>query len=138
MNPGDRGSSTPLTLLLGVSMVVLPVLVLVLTLPTWEQRAVDAEDAARNAARVLAVASTWGEGVAAANEAVALDAGNDGLPPTDLATTYSGSLGPGGEVTATVTVTVPVGYVPGLGAVGTAHFTASSTEHVDTYRGSPT
>jgi hypothetical protein len=138
MKPAERGSSTPLTLLLGVSMIVVPVMVLILTLPTWEQRAVDAEDAARDAARVLALASSWGEGVAAANEAVARDAANDGLAPGDLTVTCSGFLGPGGEVTATVTVAVPVGAVPGLGAVGTEHFSAASTEHVDSYRGSPT
>ena len=44
-------SATALTLMLGVGFLVLPVMVLVLTLPTWEQRVVDAQDAARSAAR---------------------------------------------------------------------------------------
>ena len=98
-------------------MVVFPVMILVLTLPAWEQRAVDAEDAAR----------------AAADNAIDELAYNDGLAPSDVRVTYSGDLAPGGSVTASVTVVIPAGEVPGLGSVGRLHYTASSTEHVDTY-----
>ena len=84
------------------------------------------------------VADNWGDGVAAANRVVSQVAGNDGLAPVDVNARYSGSLGPGDDVTAWVTLAVPVGNVPGLGFVGTVHYTASSTEHVDSYRGSPT
>ena len=132
----ERGSATALTLMLGVGLIVLPVVVLVLSLPAWEQRAVDAQDAARSAARALATAGSWPAGVAAANLA-AQDAlqGRD-LTPADLSLQYSGSLVADGSVTVSVTVRVPVGEVPGLGAVGTLHYTASSTEHVDSYRSS--
>jgi hypothetical protein len=124
--------------MLGVGLIVLPVMVLVLTLPTWEQRTVDAQDAARTAARALVVAGNWGDGVAAADQVVAQVADGDGLPAGDISVQCSGSLEPGGSVTATVTVVVPAGRVPGLGFVGTLHYSATSTEHVDTYRGSPT
>ena len=134
----EVGSSAPLTLMLGVAFIVLPVTVLVLMLPTWEQRAVDAQDAARTAARALVTADTWDDGVAAAEEAVSQLAAGDGLAPGDVSVGLSGSLGPGGSVTAAVTVLVPVGDVPGLGVVGTLHYTASSTEHVDSYRESAT
>jgi hypothetical protein len=119
--------------MLGIAFVVLPVMVLVLVLPTWEQRAVDAQDAARNAARSLVEAVNWGAGVAAASQTILAAAEADGLPPDDISVSCSGSLSPGSAVTVSVTVAVPVGDVPGLGAVGTLHYTASSTEHVDSY-----
>ena len=125
-----------MTLMLGVGLVVLPVMVLVLTVPTWEQRAVDARDAARNAARSLVTADNWDDGVAAADQAVGDIVGDDGLVAADVSVRLSGSLGPGEAVTASVTVLVPAGDVPGLGFVGAVHYTASSTQDVDAYRGS--
>ena len=133
----ETGSSTAIALLLGLAFVVLPVLVLVLTLPAWEQRVVDADDAARVAARVLAAAPGWTVGVSSAEEAVAEIVEGDDLSGRDLSTAFSGALEPGGEVTASVTVTVPVGDVPGLGFVGSLQYTATSTAHVDSYEGSP-
>ncbi|HTT88166.1 MAG TPA: hypothetical protein VMF65_01340 [Acidimicrobiales bacterium] len=127
-----------MTLLLGTTFIVLPVMILVLTLPAWEQRVVDAQDAARNAARALVTADDWDDGVSAANEAVAQMETGDGLPPADLTVTYSGSLDPGGTVKAAVTVVIPAGNLPGLGFVGQLHYTASSTAHVDSYRDSST
>jgi hypothetical protein len=134
----QRGSAIPLTLLLGTTFIVLPVMILVLTLPTWEQRAVDAQDAARTAARALVTADNWDDGVSAANGVIAQLITGDGLPPADLSVEYSGSLDPGGTVTAAVTVVIPAGNLPGLGFVGQLHYTASSTEHVDSYRDSST
>jgi hypothetical protein len=136
--PDQSGSATPLTLLLGTTFIVLPVMILVLTLPAWEQRVVDAQDAARSAARALVTADNWGDGVSAANQAVAQLVSGDGLPSDDLSVTYSGSLYPGGTVTAAVTVVIPAGNLPGLGFVGELHYTASSTAHVDSYRDSST
>jgi hypothetical protein len=119
--------------MLGVGLIVLPVMVLVLTLPTWEQRTVDALDAARTAARAVATASTWDAGVSAGNQAVEEVLAGDGLPASDVSVSYAGSLDPGASVTARVTVAIPVGNLPGLGFVGTLHYTASSTEHVDSF-----
>lgn len=127
---------TPLTLMLGVGFIVLPVLVLVLTLPAWEQRTVDAQDAARNAARALVTQGDWAQGVSAAEQAVDEAVASAGLATGDVSVVLSGSLDPGGSVTASVTVLVWAGNVPGLGHVGPLHYTASSTQHVDTYRGS--
>jgi hypothetical protein len=122
--------------MLGLGLIVIPVLVLVLTLPAWEQRTVDAQDAARNAARALVVADDWGDGVAAADQAVYETVSSDGLVAADVSLSLSGSLKPGSTVTASVTVLVPAGNVPGLGFIGTLHYTASSTQHVDAYRDS--
>jgi hypothetical protein len=132
----EQGTATPLSLVLGLGLIVMPVLVLVLTLPTWEQRTVDAQDAARDAARALVMADDWGDGVAAADQAVYEIVSSDGLVPGDVSLRLAGSLAPGATVTASVTVLVPAGNFPGLGFIGTLHYTASSTEHVDASRDS--
>ena len=130
----DETGFAPLTMMLGLGLLVIPVLLIVLTLPTWEERSVDARDAAANAARALATAGTWTTGVAAADQTVAEAVTNDGIAPTQIVTSYRGALTPGATVTATVTVTIPAGMVPGIGAFGALHYTASSTQHVDSYR----
>jgi hypothetical protein len=122
---------------LGLGLLVLPVLLLVLTLPTWEERTVDARDMAANAARTLATATDWSSGVAAAEQTLAEMAANDGLPGGQVSVAYRGTLSPGATVTAAVTVTIPAGTIPGLGQVGSLHYTASSTQHVDSYKSQP-
>jgi hypothetical protein len=130
----DEAGSASLTLPLGLTFIVIPVLILVLTLPTWLERTVDARDAAAQAARTLVTADTWTAGVTAAEQTVATETANDGLSRADLTASYTGTLTPGGSVTATVTVTIPAGAIPGIGAFGTEHYTASSTQLVDDYR----
>jgi len=129
----ERGAASALTLMLGVGLIVLPVMVLVLTLPAWEQRAVDAQDVARTAARALAVSSNWQQGEVSANQAIAEIEAGDGLPPSDVSVSYAGSLDPGSAITVSVSVAIPAGNLPGLGFVGTLHYSATSTEHVDSY-----
>ena len=133
----DHGAATPLTLMLGVAFVLLPVMVLVLSIPAWEQRAVDAQDAARAAARALATATNWQDGEGSADQAVEEVVGSDGLPADQVQVGYDGSLVPGGTVTASVTVVVPAGQVRGLGWIAQLHYTARSTQHVDSYEDSP-
>jgi hypothetical protein len=130
----DETGFAPLTMMLGVTLVVIPVLLLVLTIPTWLERSVDARDAAANAARALATANTWAAGTAAANQTVTELITGDGLNPSDVEVTYGGSLNPGATVTATVTVEIPAGVIPGLGHYGTVHYRATSTQHIDTFR----
>ena len=59
---------------------------------------------------------------------------NDGLPASEVNVAYTGALAPGATVTAVVTVTIPAGMIPGIGSFGTFHYTARSTQHVDTFR----
>jgi hypothetical protein len=132
----DAGVATPLTLLLGMALVVLPVMVLVLSVPYWEQRAVDAQDAARAAVRALASATSSESGELYANQVVATVMEGDGLPAGEFEASYSGDLVPGGVVKATVSVEVPVGVFPGLGAMGDLRYSASSEAHIDSYEGS--
>jgi len=119
---------------LGLGLVVIPVLLLVLTLPTWEERTVDARDAAANAARVLAAAASWPAGMSAADQTVAEMTANDGVPPSEVNVAYTGGVAPGATVTAVVTVTIPAGLIPGIGSFGAFHYSAQSTQHVDTFR----
>ena len=130
----DEAGFAPLTMMLGLGLLVIPVLLLVLTLPTWEQRTVDARDIAAQAARALVTADTWTAGLSAADQTVTEETANDGLNPTDVTASYNGTLTPGATVTATITVIIPAGAIPGIGHFGTLHYTASSTQHVDTYR----
>jgi hypothetical protein len=131
---GDESGFAPLTMVLGVGLVIVPVLLLVLTIPTWLERSVDARDAAANAARTLATANNWQAGTLAANQTVSQLITNDGLNPNLVSVTYAGDLNPGDTVTARVTVTIPAGVIPGIGNYGTVHYTATSTQHVDTYK----
>jgi|GEM_PF-2159022 len=132
----DAGAATPLSLLLGMAFVVLPVMVLVLSVPTWEQRAVDAQDAARAAARALASATSVQSAESSAGAAVQAVMEADGLAASQYTASLSGELVPGATVRATVSVEVPIGELPGLGAMGDLHYTASSTAHVDSYEDS--
>jgi hypothetical protein len=129
--------AAPITMALGVGLILLPIIALVLVLPTWAERTSDARDAARNAARALATANDWDSGVDAANRTVQEIATNNGLSPSDVQTNYSGALVPGATVTATITVTIPAVRFPGLAAFGATHFTANSTQQVDLYRPLP-
>jgi len=132
----ERGDmSSPIVFPLAVSLLVFPVLILVLSFPTWCERQVDATTAARNAARVLVTAPDWNTGVTEANQVVTEIAANNGLDPSDVSASYSGSLDRGASVTASVTVVIPATVFPGF-HVTTAeiHWTASSTEQVDQYR----
>jgi hypothetical protein len=131
---GDESGFAPLTMVLGVGLVIVPVLLLVLTIPTWLERSVDARDAAANAARTLATANNWQSGTLAANQTVSQLIANDGLNPNLVSVTYAGDLNPGDTVTARVTVTIPAGVIPGIGNYGTVRYTATSTQHVDTYK----
>lgn len=126
--------SVPLTLVLSLGFVVIPAFLLVLTLPTWEARSVDARDAARNAVRALVTADSWNDGVTAANQAVDEIVANNGVDVKDVSATYRGSLTRGSIVTATVTIVIPDTVIPGIGTFGQHSYAASSSEYVDPYR----
>ena len=134
MTRGSQDGSAPLSLALGLGLLVFPVLLLVLTLPTWEARTVDARDAAAAASRALVTSDSWSDGVVAADAVVAEIASTDGVASEDLSATYTGSLTRGGAVIAEVTVTIPAGRIPGIGSFGAMHYSASSTQLVDEFR----
>lgn len=131
---GRIDGSAPLSLVLGLGLLVIPVLLLVLAIPTWEARAVDARDAAATAARVLVTADSWTDGVGAADRVVSEIAAGDGIASSQLVAEFRGSLVRGSTVTVQVTVLIPATEIPLIGAVGAVHYTATSSELVDQYR----
>ena len=122
-----------LELVLGLALLVLPVALLVLMLPTWVSRQNLARLAAQQGARAAVVSESAEQGAVAAKAAVA-GAGHD--PGKDLALTFepASSFAPGGLVTLDVTIDAPVLAIPFLGTAGSFGVTARFSERVDPYR----
>lgn len=127
---GVTAVETPLALVL----LLVPVALMVITIPAWPERQTVARAAATQAARTAVLADSWYEATAAGEEAVARTAANYGLAPGDLVVDWDGGLSRGGSVTARVTVRLPALVLPGLGSVDAWTWTASHTEAVDRYR----
>lgn len=134
--PGQAGS-IPIEFALGVGVLVLPVALLVVTLPLWVERQSAARLAAREAARTVVVADDLGRGVAAGRDAAARVAANHGIPSEDFEVSFAGSLDRGDAVTATLVARFPATAFPGLGDVAAFTWTVRHTEHVDRYRSFP-
>lgn len=130
---GDRGVASPVELSLGLLLLMATAL-LVVTLPTWIDRHAAARAAADEAARTLVLADSWDTGAANARTVVDEVAANHGLDPADLALEVTGTFERGAEVTAHVTVTMPVTTLPLVGGVGGFSRTVSHTETIDQYR----
>ncbi len=123
-------------LALGIGLLVFPVAMLVLTLPTWSERQSAARSIAREAARAAAVAGTCDP--PAARDVGAAMGENLGLGSGQVDVTLDCTPGQrlprGGEVAARVTVSMPAVEIPGIGSVGAWHWTAEHHEPVDQYR----
>jgi Flp pilus assembly protein TadG len=130
---GDRGTATPVELSLGLLLLMATAL-LVVTLPTWIDRHAAARAAADEAARSIVIADTWEAGTADARAVFDEVATNHGLDPGDLSLEVTGTFERGAEVTARVTVTMPVTTLPLVGGVGGFSRTVSHTETIDQYR----
>ncbi len=119
----------------GITLLVVPVALLVLTLPRWSERQVTARVIARETARRAARDGVCDR--AAARALGTTMAVNLGVTPRDvtveLACADGAALAPGTDVEARVTVTMPAVEVPGFGAVGGWSWTARHREPVDRY-----
>jgi hypothetical protein len=131
-----EGGYVAAELTLGIGLLVFPVALLVLSLPTWSERQTTARSIAREVSRVVAVAGVCDRGRAA--ETGDDMARNLGLAPGDvdvqLDCVPGGRLPRGGSVSASVTVAVPAVTFPGIGSVGAWSWTAHHSEPVDQYR----
>jgi hypothetical protein len=123
-------------LAIGIGLLVFPVALLVLTLPTWSERQTTARSVAREVARVVAVAGMC-------DREHALETGHEmarnlGLPPADLDIELDCAPGArlkrGDHVRASVTVGVPGVDLPGIGSIGAWSWTAHHSEPIDQYR----
>jgi hypothetical protein len=125
-----------LELVLGLALLVVPIALIVLTLPTWLARQNLARLAAQQAARTGVIAASPEQGAAAAGTVVA----GSGLEPAkDLTVTWEpgSSFARGGLVTVRVTVRSPAVVIPFLGSAGSFPLTATFSERVDQYRSGP-
>jgi hypothetical protein len=116
-----------------ISLLLLPVVVLVATLPTWAERRNAATIAAREAARVLV--DEWpyankADAIAIAREVAA----NDGVAASDLDVAIAdASPAPGGVVEVDVIVTMPAISIGGIRA-GAWRYRAVSVRRIDDFR----
>lgn len=125
---------------LGVCVIILPVTLLVLALPTWSERQAMAQRAANESAREVVLADSWSAGVGAARLAVDQVAGNYGVSLDDVRGpdfTAGEGLAPGQTVVSRVTVRMPMMVIPLVGRVGSWSWTAVHAERVDDYRSFP-
>jgi hypothetical protein len=123
-------------LALGIGLLIFPVALLVLTLPTWSERQTTARSIAREVSRVVAVAGVCDR--SAATETGHDMAQNLGLSAGDVDVQLDCASGQrlprGGSVRASVTVAVPAVTLPGIGSVGAWSWTAHHSEPIDQYR----
>lgn len=135
-----EGAYATVELVAGIALLLLPVTLLVVTLPTWAERQSLAASAAHDAALALARSSSWPAGKARAEQIVEEMARNYGLrgnEPVQLTWDPDRGGAPverGEMVTAVVRVPAPAVLIPGLGYIGRWDLTVRHSEIVDRYR----
>jgi hypothetical protein len=138
---GDRGSAVVEFVTVGL-LVLVPMLYLVLAIGRIQAGVLATEAASRAAVRAITSADTEGEGRAAARSLIGYalsDQGFDADPDavTDVLCSGDECLTPGGRVTVTVEVTVPLPglpmLLPGDAAVGVP-VSATHVGAVDEFR----
>lgn len=146
-----RDGTAAVELSAGLGLLVLPVVVLVASLPAWAAAQTAGRAAAREAARAVATAPDPTLASDLAQEAAAVVAANHGhtlvgevrLRYAERPAPRPSWLHPAAadptqtEVTATVTVRLPALSLPGLGAVGAVDWSVSHSEPLDRYRSTP-
>jgi hypothetical protein len=123
----------------GAALLVFPVALLVASLPGWFDRQSLARQAARDAARAVALDGTCRPEVASGAAAKITEGG--GLDPSEVSVELECDTGSAlerdGVVTARVTVDMPAVAVPLVGSVGAWKWTAAHREPVDPYGSRP-
>ena len=119
----------------GVAVLVVPVALLLLTLPRWSERQVTARMIGREVARRAARDGSCDQrGARALGATMARNLGLSANDLTvDLACADGAGLPAGSDVEVRVTVSMPAVELPGLGAVGAWSWTARHREPVDEY-----
>lgn len=118
----------------GVAFIIVPVTLLVLSLPLWLERQAMASRAANESARRMVLAPDWNTGLTQGRVVIEEIERNYDLPEGDLVARFTGNLARGQTVRSEVTVTMPALAIPFIGRVGTWHWKAVHVEHVDNYR----
>jgi hypothetical protein len=130
---GSDGGFVAIEWVAAIAMLLLPIAVLVATMPGWAERRHAATVAAREAARDLV--DNWPNATPESAVLVAIDVAADhGVDATDVAVRVP-SLGEvrGDDVVVEVEVTMPAIGVSGM-SVGSWHYIARATRRVDDLR----
>ena len=126
-------------LVLAVALLLVPVALLVLTLPTWSERKTTGRVIAREVARTAARNGVCD--IVRANVIADTMGRNLGMVPGDLGIELDCSPGavldPGGEVSAIVTVRMPAVVLPGIGPIGEWSWTGAHRQPIDRYASLP-
>jgi hypothetical protein len=115
-----------------IALLLLPVVLLVATLPSWAERRHAATVAAREAASA-AVLRAQVDPVSARRIATEV-AGNYGIDPGDVAVDVRAGARRGEYVTVDVRVRMPAVEVPGIASLGGWTYTATQHRRLDDYR----
>lgn len=129
---GDAGS-VAVELPVGAALLLIPVAVLLMTVPQWPERVSVARAMAREAASLYATAPSESAGRAAAQQAVADAATNCGFNPDHVAMSVAGTWCRACTITVDVTIPVPALEIPLIGTVDGFDYTATATQRIDDY-----
>lgn len=136
MTPGRRRAGegyVAVELVAAVGLLLLPVVLLVASLPEWSERRHTAIVAAREAAAVAVEGyprDMTADAALLAEEVAAIH----GLDRDEIDVRVSADLRRGGRVTATVTVDMPALNLPFVGRAGGFRWTTSQTRRIDEFR----
>lgn len=136
MNDDDGGFAI-IELAYTVAFWLIPMAILVVSLPTWVERQSLARLAAQEAAREVVLADGLAAGQADGRAIVDQLAANHDIPVGDVSVTFSGDLSRGTAVTAAVTVQIPALTLPLIPGVPAFSYTSTHRELVDQYRSFP-
>lgn len=130
-----EGGFVAAELALAIGLLLFPVAMLVLTLPSWSERQATARAIAREAGRSVAVSGRCDQ--PKADNIAGVMARNLGVDPDEVAVELDcarGRLPRGGELTVSVTVALPGVTIPGVAEVGAWSWTARHVTPIDPYR----
>ena len=136
MRRDDRGVAA-IDMFAVIIVAMIPVFVIVMSVPSWVERMSFARVAAQEAARAAVLADTWADGQAQAGDLVTEIAANYDVPAGGSSLALSGALERGATVTATVSVQTPTLTIPFVTTVGSTTLSSTHTEIVDHYRSLP-
>lgn len=136
---GDAGFAA-LEFVAGIGLLVLPIAILVLSVPQWAETQTSARSIAREAARVLATAESDAAGqrdAAAMAERIAANLGTELSAPVRFRGSVETPAGRESDVTASVTVRLPLLNLPFFSGLAAVDWVVEHTEPVDPYRSRP-
>ncbi len=127
-----RGQAA-IELVASVGLLLLPVVLLVASIPTWSERRHTAIAAAREASVVAANGFPGDVGDEAESAAKSVAAAH-GVPAEDISVEVRTGEGGSGSVSATVTVRMPALVLPAIGSVGAWSWSTTHTRRTGDYR----